>query len=153
MKKSIPARIEKSPFLFSTLLYNKVAYYLQPNGTAGSAQDNLSPDDIKQISIVLPAKELINDYNLKFKNLIKVIVCNWAQIRLLKKFNSTILNAYFTSKSGESSSDKLSFILLFTQSDQPEVTSDQPGKIGPHYNPCVYWGLGYTRPAKIFLFR
>ena len=104
--------IEKSPFLFSTLLYNKVAYYLQPNGTAGSAQDNLSPDDIKQISIVLPAKELINDYNLKFKNLIKVIVCNWAQIRLLKKFNSTILNAYFTSKSGESSSDKLSFTEL-----------------------------------------
>ena len=44
------------------------------------------------------------------------------------------------------SADKLSFIVLFIQ-------SDQPGKIGYPYNPCVYWGLGYTRPARIFVFR
>ncbi len=41
----------------------------------------------------------------------------------------------------------------FEGGDQPEVTSDQPGKIGPYYNPCIYWGLRYTRPARIFLFR
>lgn len=40
-----------------------------------------------------------------------------------------------------------------TQSDQPEVTSDQPEFFIPPYNPCVYWGLGYTRPARIFVFR
>ena len=26
----------------------------------------------------------------------------------------------------------------FEGGDQAEVTSDQPGKIGPYYNPCIY---------------
>ena len=54
--------IEKVPFLFSTLLYSKVACYLQPDGTAGSAQDNLSADDIKNISIVMPDEKTILDF-------------------------------------------------------------------------------------------
>lgn len=106
--------IERVPFLFSTLIYDRVAYYLQPNGTAGSAQDNLSPDDIKRISIVLPKDDLIENYNNKFKNLIKVIINNCAEIRALKKINNILLSKYFTAENSDSSTAKLSFILLDT---------------------------------------
>ena len=106
--------IEKAPFLFSTLIYDRVAYYLQPNGTAGSAQDNLSPDDIKRISIILPKDELIKNYNNKFKNLIKVIINNCAEIRALKKINNMLLIKYFTAENSDSSTFKLSFTLLDT---------------------------------------
>lgn len=105
--------IEKAPFLFSTLIYDRVAYYLQPNGTAGSAQDNLSPDDIKRISIVLPKDELVENYNNKFKNLIKVIINNCAEIRALKKINNILLSKYFTAENSDSSTAKLSFSVHF----------------------------------------
>ena len=55
--------IEKAPFLYSTLLYSRVSRHLQPDGTAGSAQDNLSADNIKDVAIVLPTLSDIDGFN------------------------------------------------------------------------------------------
>ena len=83
--------IEKVPFLFSTLLYSKVACYLQPDGTAGSAQDNLSADDIKNISIVMPDEKTILDFNNYHIPHIKTIINNNAEIRRLKSMLDIML--------------------------------------------------------------
>ena len=80
--------IEKVPFLFSTLLYSRVIPHLQPNGTAGSAQDNLSADNIKNISIIIPEQSVIDTFN---KQHITMIINNSAEIRSLNKLAKIIL--------------------------------------------------------------
>lgn len=82
---------DKAPFLFSTLLYNRVLCHLQPDGTAGSVQDNLSADNIKNIAIVLPAPSVINKFNKQHKPYIVKILENCAEIRILKKLSDTVL--------------------------------------------------------------
>lgn len=82
---------DKAPFLFSTLLYNRVLCHLQPDGTAGSVQDNLSANNIKNIAIVLPAPSVINKFNKQHKPYIVKILENCAEIRILKKLSDTVL--------------------------------------------------------------
>lgn len=68
--------LEKSPFLFCVLNSNEVSYQIHPNGEKGSAQDNLSPDDIKNIKIKMPPRSVIKEFNssfTKFFNLITII--------------------------------------------------------------------------------
>ena len=55
--------LKKAPFLFATLLQKEVIKQLQPDGETGSAQDNLSPDDIKNIPIIYPTNEIIDAFN------------------------------------------------------------------------------------------
>ena len=74
--------IEKAPFLFATLLYSRVIRHLQPDGTAGSAQDNLSADNIKDIAIVLPEQAVIDTFNQQHIPHIKTIMSNCAEIRM-----------------------------------------------------------------------
>ena len=53
-----------------------VSYQIHPNGEKGSAQDNLSPDDIKNIKIKIPPRNVIKEFNnnfTKFFNLITII--------------------------------------------------------------------------------
>lgn len=83
--------IEKAPFLFSTLLYSRVVRHLQPDGTAGSAQDNLSADNIKDVAIVLPEQSIIDTFNQKHIPHIKTIMSNCAEIRMLNKLAETVL--------------------------------------------------------------
>ena len=83
--------IEKVPFLYSTLLYSKVVCHLQPDGTAGSAQDNLSADNIKDVAIVLPEQIVIDTFNQQHIPHIKTIMSNCAEIRVLNKLAETVL--------------------------------------------------------------
>lgn len=83
--------IEKAPFLYSTLLYSRVVRHLQPDGTAGSAQDNLSADNIKDVSIVLPDNSLIDSFNKQHIPHLKMMMSNWAEIRSLNKMAETLL--------------------------------------------------------------
>lgn len=83
--------IEKAPFLFATLLYSRVIRHLQPDGTAGSAQDNLSADNIKDVAIVLPEQTVIDTFNQQHIPHIKTIMSNCAEIRLLNKLSETVL--------------------------------------------------------------
>ncbi len=83
--------IERAPFLYSTLLYDRVARHLQPDGTAGSAQDNLSADNIKDIAIVLPEKSVIDSFNKQHIPHLKAMMANCAEIRVLNKLAGTLL--------------------------------------------------------------
>lgn len=83
--------IEKAPFLYSTLLYSRVVRHLQPDGTAGSAQDNLSADNIKDVAIVLPDNSLIDSFNKQHIPHLKMMISNWAEIRSLNKMAETLL--------------------------------------------------------------
>lgn len=68
--------LEKLPFLFCVLNSNEVSYQIHPNGEKGSAQDNLSSDDIKNIKIKIPPRSVIKEFNssfTKFFNLITII--------------------------------------------------------------------------------
>lgn len=83
--------IEKAPFLFAALLYSRVIRHLQPDGTAGSAQDNLSADNIKDIAIVLPEQAVIDTFNQQHIPHIKTIMSNCAEIRMLNRLSETVL--------------------------------------------------------------
>lgn len=83
--------IDKAPFLFATLLYSRVAHNLQPDGTAGSAQDNLSADNIKDVAIVLPNQRVIDTFNRQHKPHIQTMLNNCGEIRTLNKLSEVIL--------------------------------------------------------------
>lgn len=83
--------IDRVPFLFSTLLYSRVICRLQPDGTAGSAQDNLSADNIKDITIILPNSSVIDEYNKQHEPHIATMLKNCAEIRSLKKLSDMVL--------------------------------------------------------------
>lgn len=83
--------ILRAPFLFATLLFPSISNKLQPGGTAGSAQDNLSPDDIKKVSIVLPNKQDIESFNKTFEPIIKGLIEINSEIMTLNKLLKNIL--------------------------------------------------------------
>ena len=56
---------------------------LQPDGETGSAQDNLSPDDIKNIPIIYPSVEIIDAFNDHNKAILKQMMVNFAEINSL----------------------------------------------------------------------
>ena len=84
--------LEKAPFLFSTLLYGRVSRHLQPDGTAGSAQDNLSADNIKDVAIVVPTTKEIETFNKVHLHHLKSIMLNNAEIRTLSKLLNIMLS-------------------------------------------------------------
>lgn len=75
--------LKKAPFLFATLLQKDVIKKLQPDGETGSAQDNLSPDDIKNIPIIYPSVEIIDAFNDHNKAILKQMMVNFAEINSL----------------------------------------------------------------------
>lgn len=90
--------IEKLAFLVCTLLSRGVKEKLQPDGTAGSAQDNLSADDIKNIEIKLPQENKIEQFNNLYKKFFKIIIENNAEIRRLKILLSVLLQTISVTK-------------------------------------------------------
>lgn len=83
--------LKKAPFLFATLLQKEVIKQLQPDGETGSAQDNLSPDDIKNIPIIYPIDEIIDAFNNQNKAILKQMMYNFAEINTLKNTLSVFL--------------------------------------------------------------
>ena len=83
--------LKKAPFLFATLLQQEVIKQLQPDGETGSAQDNLSPDDIKNIPIIYPTTEIIDAFNNQNKVILKQMMYNFAEINTLKNTLSVFL--------------------------------------------------------------
>ncbi len=91
--------ILKVPFLFATLLSSRVVQQLQPDGMAGSAQDNLSADDIKNVEIVLPDTTTIEKFNVQNRSIIENIMANLAELRLMQKLLVLLLSK-MTTKEG-----------------------------------------------------
>lgn len=83
--------IEKAPFLYSTLMYSRVIPHLQPDGTAGSAQDNLSADNIKDVAIIIPEQSVVDTFNKRHMPHLEVIMSNCTEIRSLNKLAETLL--------------------------------------------------------------
>ena len=83
--------LNKLPFLVCTLLSKSVQAQLHPDGTAGSAQDNLSADDIKKIKICLPTLNVISSFNVLHKSFFKTVIQNVAEIRSMIKLLETLL--------------------------------------------------------------
>lgn len=84
--------IKRAPFLFATLLSPRVVRRLQPDGMAGSAQDNLSADDIKNVAIVVPDASTIEAFNSHNQSIIESIMANDAELRLLQKLLDLLLS-------------------------------------------------------------
>lgn len=84
--------IERLPFIFCILNSNEVSYQIHPNGEKGSAQDNLSPDDIKNIKIKLPSEEVIDEFNNKFSKIFNLITIIEDETIMLNKVLENIVN-------------------------------------------------------------
>lgn len=83
--------LDRLPFIVCTLLSQSVQIQLHPDGTAGSAQDNLSADDIKNIKIILPKSTEIENFNVLHKIFFERIIINNAEIRSMKKIGELLL--------------------------------------------------------------
>ena len=132
-------------------------FNFQTMGSTSSIATAVNSKIIKSMPFVMPEENELKDFHSVVSPMFAQIKFNQQENTRLAQLRDTLLPKLMSGEIDVSkvniSADKLSFILLFIQSDQPEVTSDQPEFFIPHYNPCVYWGLGYTRPARIFLFR
>ena len=83
---------DKLPFLFCTINSRDVHRQTHPNGETGSAQDNLSPDDIKNIKIILPDECKVQEFNNKNKTMFENITNNNGEIIELCKIKEKILS-------------------------------------------------------------
>lgn len=83
--------LKKAPFLFATLLQKEVIKQLQPDGETGSAQDNLSPDDIKNIPIIYPSTEIVDSFNTQNTAILKQMMFNFTEINTLNNTLSVFL--------------------------------------------------------------
>ena len=84
--------IERVPYLFAMMQSSRVIKVLTPDGDAGSAQDNLSPDDIQNIEINYPTQDKINFFNKMNKPIICEILQNLNEIVQLKKVNNLLIS-------------------------------------------------------------
>lgn len=83
--------LEKLPFIVCTLLSKFVQLQLHPDGTAGSAQDNLSAENIKSIEIFLPSSSIVERFNDSHIQFFRLIIENNAEIRELNKILNILL--------------------------------------------------------------
>lgn len=83
--------IDKAPFLYCTLLNSYVSKKLRPDGMAGSAQDNISGDDIKNIPIILPDSKTLSLFNSDCKGMISLIIDNLAELMILSDLKKEII--------------------------------------------------------------
>ena len=84
--------LEKVPYLFSMMQSQSVRKNLTPDGSAGSAQDNLSSDDIQNIDVIYPNQKEIDIYNKQFKPLILKIVQNHNEISKLAELKQLVIS-------------------------------------------------------------
>ena len=84
--------IEKVPYLFAMMLSSKVKKSISPDGDAGSAQDNLSADDIQNIEVNYPEKQKIDDFNEVYGKVIISMLENNKEISELNKLKQLVVS-------------------------------------------------------------
>ena len=84
--------IEKVPYLFAMMLSSKVKKSISPDGDAGSAQDNLSADDIQNIEVDYPEKQKIDEFNDIYKKVIISMLENNKEITELNKLKQLVVS-------------------------------------------------------------
>lgn len=84
--------IEKVPYLFAMMLSSKVKKSISPDGDAGSAQDNLSADDIQNIEVDYPEKQKIDDFNEVYGKVIISMLENNKEISELNKLKQLVVS-------------------------------------------------------------
>lgn len=85
----------KLPFIFWVLNDKNIYRLLHPDWDEWSAQDNLSPDDIKGIPIVYPSEELIWDFNKRYSNIFKYTTILETEIQELESLKNAIMFELF----------------------------------------------------------
>lgn len=84
--------IEKVPYLFAMMLSSKVKKSISPDGDAGSAQDNLSADDIQNIEVDYPEKQKIDDFNEVYGKVIISMLENNKEITELNQLKQLVVS-------------------------------------------------------------
>ena len=84
--------IEKVPYLFAMMLSSKVKKSISPDGDAGSAQDNLSADDIQNIEVDYPEKQKIIEFNDIYEKVIISMLENNKEITELNKLKQLVVS-------------------------------------------------------------
>ena len=84
--------IERVPYLFAMMQSSVIKKAITPDGEAGSAQDNLSPDDIQSIEVYYPPREKIDLFNKTNKPIICEILQNLDEIVKLQKMNKLLIS-------------------------------------------------------------
>ena len=84
--------IEKVPYLFAMMLSSKVKKSISPDGDAGSAQDNLSADDIQNIEVDYPEKQKIDDFNDIYEKVIISMLENNKEITELNQLKQLVIS-------------------------------------------------------------
>ncbi len=84
--------IEKVPYLFAMMLSSKVKKSISPDGDAGSAQDNLSADDIQNIEVNYPEKQKIDEFNDIYEKVIISMLENNKEITELNKLKQLVVS-------------------------------------------------------------
>lgn len=84
--------IEKVPYLFAMMLSSKVKKSISPDGDAGSAQDNLSADDIQNIEVDYPEKQKIDDFNEVYGKVIISMLENNKEISELNQLKQLVIS-------------------------------------------------------------
>lgn len=84
--------IERVPYLFAMMQSSVIKKAITPDGEAGSAQDNLSPDDIQNIEVYYPPREKIDLFNKTNKPIICEILQNLDEIVKLQKMNKLLIS-------------------------------------------------------------
>ena len=84
--------IEKVPYLFAMMLSSKIKKSISPDGDAGSAQDNLSADDIQNIEVDYPEKQKIDDFNDIYEKVIISMLENNKEITELNQLKQLVIS-------------------------------------------------------------
>lgn len=84
--------IEKVPYLFAMMLSSKVKKSISPDGDAGSAQDNLSADDIQNIEVDYPEKQKIDEFNDIYEKVIISMLENNKEISELNQLKQLVIS-------------------------------------------------------------
>ena len=84
--------IEKVPYLFAMMLSSKIKKSISPDGDAGSAQDNLSADDIQNIEVDYPEKQKIDDFNEVYGKVIISMLENNKEITELNQLKQLVIS-------------------------------------------------------------
>lgn len=83
--------LDRVPFLFAMMLSSAVKKAITPDGDTGSAQDNLSPDDIQNIEVSYPSDEMISIFNKRNKKLIVSFLEYTKEISELEKLKQLLI--------------------------------------------------------------
>lgn len=81
---------KKLPFIYNILKQDKVSDAIINKGQ-GSAQPNISPNDIESIEMAYPDTDLIDLYNEKCFHIFKLIIDNQKENRTLAELRDTLL--------------------------------------------------------------